>query len=198
MIKIIIFDAGGVLLNISPILGDIQKEFSLTKKDIEDHVLPLLRRHEKGEFAENKFWELLKKRFAHIISIPTPTPLIRKYQKNIKIKKSVLALAQGYKKKGYKIAILSDTIPVHVSHMKKLGLLTHFERLITSYESKNAKPHPLAFRYALRKLGARPEETIFIDDKLENVQGAAKLGINAILFTSAAKLKKDMEKILRK
>lgn len=42
-------------------------------------------------------------------------------------------------------------------------------------------PHPDAFRFMLKKVGFKKSEIIFIDDKMKNVLGARKVGINAML-----------------
>lgn len=45
-----------------------------------------------------------------------------------------------------------------------------------------AKPDPAYFHYVLEALGLQPEEALFMDDTLANVESAAGLGIRAELF----------------
>lgn len=51
-----------------------------------------------------------------------------------------------------------------------------------SCDDKLRKPDKKAFELILERLKVRPEESIFIDDKQENIDAAEKLGIKTILF----------------
>jgi len=42
------------------------------------------------------------------------------------------------------------------------------------------KPHPEIFEYALKKIGCKPEEAVFLDDIGSNLKAAAKLGIRCV------------------
>ncbi len=50
----------------------------------------------------------------------------------------------------------------------------------------SAKPEPECYQAVLAMLGARPADVVFIDDRPENVAGAAALGIRGVHFSSAA------------
>jgi glucose-1-phosphatase len=58
------------------------------------------------------------------------------------------------------------------------------------------KPDPKIYRYVLKKMKAKPEETIFIDNMLENVLGATRVGINSILFKNRMELDIHLSKII--
>jgi putative hydrolase of the HAD superfamily len=64
--------------------------------------------------------------------------------------------------------------------------------LVWSYQLGIAKPDPAIYRYALEKLGTQPAETLFIDDKAENVEAAVALGMKGIIFSDAGKLRTDL------
>jgi HAD superfamily hydrolase (TIGR01509 family) len=55
------------------------------------------------------------------------------------------------------------------------------------------KPDARIYKLTLDRYRVTPENAVFIDDKLENVHAATKLGIHGIHFTTAAKLKRDLE-----
>jgi len=44
------------------------------------------------------------------------------------------------------------------------------------------KPDEKAFELILQRLGVKPEESVFIDDKQENLDAAKKLGMKIALF----------------
>ena len=45
-----------------------------------------------------------------------------------------------------------------------------------------AKPSPLYFERALKAIGANATSTLFIDDRLENVEGARRAGLHSFLY----------------
>jgi putative hydrolase of the HAD superfamily len=62
--------------------------------------------------------------------------------------------------------------------------LTRFDHLTLSYEVHAVKPEPVMYEHCLEGLGSSAEQTLFLDDRIENVQGAELLGIRAIQFTN--------------
>ncbi len=71
------------------------------------------------------------------------------------------------------------------------------EHLFTSAHYGARKPDPEVFERVLAAYGATAEETFFADDLLENIEGAATLGITAHLFTSAERLRHAIEEFAR-
>ena len=57
---------------------------------------------------------------------------------------------------------------------------------------KSAKPDPECFQATLALLGAEPGDVIFLDDRPDNVAGAAALGIRSIQFTDAPAARADL------
>jgi FMN phosphatase YigB (HAD superfamily) len=55
-----------------------------------------------------------------------------------------------------------------------------------------AKPDPAIYRYTLEKLGTTPEETLFLDDKLVNIEAAQALGMTAFQFSNVIQLRQDL------
>ena len=53
---------------------------------------------------------------------------------------------------------------------------------VISYQLKLIKPMPEIYRHLLDKYGLNPEETLFLDDLAENIEGAKALGIHGIVF----------------
>jgi putative hydrolase of the HAD superfamily len=70
--------------------------------------------------------------------------------------------------------------------------LARFDVLVWSYQLGMVKPDPAIYRYALEKLGTRPEEALFIDDKRENVGAATAMGIKGIVFSNVEQLRADL------
>ena len=70
--------------------------------------------------------------------------------------------------------------------------IDNFDVLIWSYQHNLAKPEPEIYHLLLDRLGTAPEETLFLDDKLENIEAARKLGLPALQFSTVAQLRQDL------
>lgn len=57
----------------------------------------------------------------------------------------------------------------------------YFDGMETSFEARVMKPDAAIFRYTVEKLGIRPEETLFIDDSQANLDAASALGFHTAL-----------------
>lgn len=68
-------------------------------------------------------------------------------------------------------------------------LLPLFEDVIISAEVGLRKPDPEIFLLALDRLGARPQEVLFVDDFAHNIAAAATLGIRGHHFVSPGRLR---------
>lgn len=197
MYKAIIFDAGGVLhtSELKFMYDDMKKTLKLTnavfKRAYKKH-LPLLN---TGKIDEKEYW----KRFIKISKTKQPLPktslFARQYIKRFKLNKKVLLLIKQLKLKGYKLAILSDTITTHKEYNDKQGIYDDFEVKVFSNEVGLKKPDSRIYTLALKRLQVKPSETIFIDDILDYVEAANKLGITGLLFTTVEKLKKDLKRL---
>ena len=106
---------------------------------------------------------------------------------------AMLAWAAQLKQRGLLTAILSNIgDSVLASVEREFDWIHRFDVLVWSYQLHLAKPDPAIFRHALRELGTRPEETLFLDDKLVNVEAARALGIKALQFSTVDRLRADL------
>ena len=99
----------------------------------------------------------------------------------------------GLKRQGILTAILSNMGDnVHASIEREFDWLPRFDALVWSYQLRVAKPDPAIYLHVLKELGTRPEETLFLDDKLVNIEAAQALGIKGIVFSTVEKLRQDL------
>jgi putative hydrolase of the HAD superfamily len=90
-------------------------------------------------------------------------------------------------KQGYRTFLLSNTNAIHIEAYNKIlfntfgvnNLSVFFEREYYSHLVHMRKPDAEVFKLILNENNLRPEETLFIDDSLQHVVGARKLGIQA-------------------
>lgn len=84
----------------------------------------------------------------------------------------------------YKLGIISDTWPSIEQQLCTIGVRDFFSTTTYSCELGKFKPDEALYIDALRKCGCKAEETVFIDDSVRNLEGAAKLGITPILIAA--------------
>ena len=84
----------------------------------------------------------------------------------------------------YKLGIISDTWPSIERQLCTIGVRDYFSTSTYSCELGKFKPDEALYKDALRKCGYKAEETVFIDDSVRNLEGAAKLGITPILIAA--------------
>jgi HAD superfamily hydrolase (TIGR01509 family) len=95
----------------------------------------------------------------------------------------------------YKLVLLSNTDVIRFGFIKKkFPEIFIFDDYVLSYEVGYMKPHPEIYQEALKKARVRAEECVFLDDLQENVTGARRVGMDAILYGPQT----DLEARLRK
>ena len=106
---------------------------------------------------------------------------------------AMVAWQQKLKQHGVLTGILSnmgDTVLALIE--KKHEWLGGFDAKVWSYQLRMVKPDPAIYRHVLGLLGTQPEETLFLDDRLENIEAAKALGIQAIQFSTVENLRQDL------
>lgn len=192
MIKNVVFDFGQVLVHFEPLY--------MTKKYIEDE-------NEAQAAAEvifdRLYWDRLDEGTiedeeveAGILS-RLPKHLAEKailaYRNwiyNIPEVEGMRALIERIKReKGVRVFVLSNISRYFAAHAHEIPILAEAEKCIFSAVCGHIKPHADMFAYLCESCGILPEETIFIDDNVKNIEGAKNFGIGTYLFD------KDAEKL---
>ena len=86
----------------------------------------------------------------------------------------------------YRLFLLSNTNEIHIQEIEnRVGteffsdFCSLFENVYLSHELGLRKPHPEVFKYILNQQGLKANETFFIDDSIQHVEGAIKAGLYA-------------------
>ncbi|HEV2323525.1 MAG TPA: HAD family phosphatase [Terracidiphilus sp.] len=106
---------------------------------------------------------------------------------------AMLAWHAKVKETGVLTAILSnmgDSVLENIE--REFDWLSSFDALVWSYQLGVAKPDPAIYQYTLKQLGTAAGDTLFIDDKPVNVEAARALGMQALVYTTLAKLRYDL------
>lgn len=99
-------------------------------------------------------------------------------------------------RKKYKVMYLSDNVKERVERLdERFGFISWFDGGIFSHEVGVRKPNPKIYEYALQKGEAKPEETIFIDDKPKMLEPAIEMGMIGLVFESSKKLEMELKRL---
>lgn len=190
-IKNIIFDFGGVILDIDFKLSNMEfKKFGIN--NLEDLYFQaqesrLFEKLEKDEISPADFCAEIRILSGKVVN-------------DEKIYSAWNALLLGYKrerfelleaiKKHYRSFLLSNTNIIHYNHY--LAQLQHeygykdfsqlFEKAYFSHQLKMKKPDKEIYEFVLSANNLNPEVTLFIDDSKINIEAAAELGIQTYLL----------------
>src|ERR1700756_2228507 len=188
-VKNIILDFGGVLLNIDYQLTEqaFIKLGCINFKEMYSQAAQtdLFNKFETGDISETVFFEELKNRSGiekiteHKLKDAWNAMLINFPQENYAMLKEL--------KKNYRVFLLSNTNETHIHEFEKLVTTTCpvtefenlFEKIYYSYKMGVRKPNTACFLRVLHENNLNTEETIFIDDSFQHIEGAQKAGLTA-------------------
>lgn len=188
MIKVILFDFFGVICQDIgwAWFGKSVKERGTEKRQFFKN---LLERYDTGKISR----EELHKEMA-TLGGSSPEIVAKELESATVINQGVVTLLAILSQK-YRIGLLSNSSALMVRDiLADNNLMAYFTVLTISSEVGCLKPSKEIFTIALEKLGAKPQEVVFIDDRQEHVEGALALGIDSILFTGDAELKAELTK----
>jgi len=102
----------------------------------------------------------------------------------VEYRDEVWDLARRFRAGGGRTAFLSNGVPEIMARLRAERALDQwFDVVVVSYEVGLAKPDPRIFELCLSRLGAQAAETLFVDDREENVSAAEQLGLRALHFS---------------
>ncbi len=109
------------------------------------------------------------------------------------VNEEMLAWVIALQNAGLRTAILSNMVWDILGYMRQeFGWLAHFHHHTWSCELGIGKPDPEIYLHTCKELDVLPQETLFLDDKPENVAAAAKVGLHAIQFSTIEHLRNDL------
>jgi len=179
MINTIIFDFGDIFINLEK-EATIEEFKKLGLEGPNEELVAMNDLFERGKISEQEFIEGFQKYIpnadVHEIrkawnSVIGEFPLYR------------LEFLQMLSNK-YRLFLLTNTDAIHISrfeHMVGISFFSDFyqcfEKVYFSFEMGMRKPDTDIFNHILKKHDLSPKRTLFIDDKKENTDAAAALGI---------------------
>jgi putative hydrolase of the HAD superfamily len=106
---------------------------------------------------------------------------------------TMIAWQGRLKARGILTAILSNMGDnVLASIERTFAWPQRFDVCVWSFQHLMAKPEPAIYRLTLDRLGTSASETLFLDDRLINVEAALSLGMRAIQFSTVENLRAEL------
>ncbi|GAA3723489.1 HAD family hydrolase [Salinactinospora qingdaonensis] len=99
-----------------------------------------------------------------------------------------VALIDRLATRGVELALLSNAPADIAGALRRSPIVRPFSALFFSCDIGLSKPDPAIYRHVLSELASSPSETIFVDDREDNIVTAKELGIDAHHYTDAAEL----------
>lgn len=194
----LIFDLGGVIIDLD--FEAAYREFSLLSGLPTDEIISrtdgmmFFKDYEKGQISSSAF----RRQVQELLDFTASDDSIDKAWCSMlgAIPANRLYLLQKLKSR-FRTFALSNTNEIHVRKFNSivknsLGsihlLHDHFEKVYFSHLMKMRKPDIEIYHAVLEEQGLNAEETLFIDDNLENIQGAELLNIKTFHLKSPTEL----------
>ena len=201
MIKLILFDLGGVIYT-SNRNESVKRFAALGLKNADSRLSAYTQTGifgdlEEGKITDIEFLEALEKDTGKEISWNDCRHAWLGYaadlpERNIKLLETLC-------KQGYRLALASNTIEFMMSWTcsnefdgKGNSIKHYMDELYVSYKIGALKPSRRFFEFILDKENVKPEETLFIDDGPKNVEAAKSIGINTIQAINGEDWTKDV------
>ncbi len=195
MIKTIFFDIGGVLIDIHP---ERTYQYLSDSADVEVNMVKesfpwdAHDQYERG-IINNEDWFITYKE-----SLPQPCCLKRSdfwnaWKLLLGEEKNTVNILEALNKQ-YSIWLLSNTNPKHIQdEIEKRYLFPSLVNgAVYSFDVGVRKPEKEIYEIAMQRANANPQECLFIDDLLENIQAAKQIGIEGVHFISSEQLKQEL------
>lgn len=130
--------------------------------------------HTPREFTEPQFRQFMRDR---------STPILPS-----------LAVARGMRARGECVmaTLNNESRELNEYRIATFGLRSIFHAFFSSCDTGRRKPDPDAYQFALQITQCDPTESLFLDDRPENVEAAARLGLRTILVRDPGQLKDDL------
>ncbi len=208
MIKNIVFDFGGVLLDLDYELTFAELSevtgVNMTFEDIPAHIFKVMLGYEKGEINTETFLWHLQKESTKLT--PQPDKLIKAWN----------AMLLGWNerrfqfltdlKKNYNLYLLSNTNELHIEWVLRDLKKNHgisdfatrfFDQVFYSHKMKMRKPEDAIYDSLIAETGIDPKKTLFIDDNISNVEAAISAGWNAVHHDPKTEIVDQLPKYLK-
>lgn len=190
----VVFDFGGVLVaepDRESVITFIQESFQFSKEEFEKANE---KRYQDGmqDHSDVEFWISYAKARGASLSSNWVESFKAVMRRAIKVDTAMYELIAQLKEKQIPVALLSNVDERIAKFLYEFGLYEPFNPCLLSCEIGIEKPDLKAYEFLLEKLNLPATDVIFIDDRIENIEAAKVLGLDAILFESEPQLRREL------
>ncbi len=195
-IKLVFFDLGGVLVNVHlerfyDKMAAIIGRDALARLNDGQEIQQTYQAFERGLLKPEPFFDLLKSRLETPIEFADFT---KAYVEIFTLNDGVADII-GQLHSQARLSVISNTDILHYEYiLKTYPIMKLFERPTTSFQAHSLKPEQEIYLHALRQVGVPAENTLFIDDRTENIESAKAIGMHGIPFVDAESLRSELNK----
>jgi putative hydrolase of the HAD superfamily len=186
MIRNVVFDAGGVLLEWNPprVIAEIYPDPNVQaqlRQFMFEH--PDWHEYDRGTYTEATASE-------HFARLSGRSPaevlhLLRASAESLRPIEGTIRLLEDLAAAGLNLYLLSNMPEATYQILiKRHDFFRHFKQLVISGKILMLKPEPAIYKHLVDTTGIVPAESVFIDDLLRNVIAARESGLAAIQFTT--------------
>ncbi|MES1160017.1 MAG: HAD family phosphatase [Bacteroidota bacterium] len=188
-IKNIIFDLGGVIINLDNQLTE-DAFVALGAKPFREyfghgHAASFFREYEIGGISDQQFIDAIKELTGLSLSDEEVIKAWNALLLDFPVERIQLLKELGRR---YRIFLFSNTNALHLDHLRKIYRNTfpqgelddHFERTYYSHLLGRRKPDIASYQHILQENQLAGAETLFVDDALINVEGAEAAGLKGL------------------
>ena len=191
-----IFDMGGVVTSTFK-FDEFYKKLKLSSQDfiqICKKDYNIFSQLQTGKICIKEFWNIFNERSKEQNIEPVKNDLFRLYF-HPKLNTETVSIINTLKKK-HRVVCGTNTIQSHWENHLECGDYAFFNQTYPSNKIARIKPNVDFFETILKAENYSPEDAFFTDDKIENCEAAAKLGIKVHHFTSEEKLFEEWSKYI--
>ena len=189
MIKAIIFDNFGVLYKNSAALA--YERLAGDDRSKWEEYIGIFRANDLGLITKAEWDQQIADLFG-ITAEEWDTTITSLDGKNIALLDQVVEL-----RKNYKTALLSNLGPGRIDdYYTAEEQAKYFDVVVGSGDLGIAKPDAQIYEYTAKQLGLQPEECVFTDDSMVNVDGAKEAGMEALYFDDTPTFLKELKVLL--
>lgn len=193
-IEAVIFDLGRVLVNVDITRGIFGLFGHCMKNGTEAAVTQMMQEpayalYNAGKSSPEKFYEAMKRKFSLDVDFAEFARLWCDVFDPMEGMETVISKLHGK----ITLGLLSDTDPLHWNYIRqRFSFIAMIEKPTLSFQTGFRKPAKEAFEAAVQNVGVKASKCLYVDDLMENVDGAKKAGLNAVQFTGVEKLRQDL------
>jgi putative hydrolase of the HAD superfamily len=195
-VRNVIFDLGGVVLDWNPdrIVSRFQPVLELQAALKAELFGPDWRLFDRGMLSESELIDRLELRVGR--PKQEVTAILDAVRESLVANPDTVKLIRALQGQGTPLYCLSNMPAGIYTHLRQRhDFWDAFSGIVISGEIKMMKPEPEVFRHLLDTFNLRPEESVFIDDVLANIDAARQIGLHTIWFKDAAQCRRELDQL---